>query len=73
MFEENSFDWAMGEAVAFGSLLLEGMCVCFFLPRINNAGLASSTLIFRYFRYSCSVVRTRCGKRNIFTPTSRVT
>ncbi|VIO87576.1 2-oxoglutarate dehydrogenase E1 component, mitochondrial precursor, putative [Brugia malayi] len=24
MFQDNSFDWAMGEAVAFGSLLLEG-------------------------------------------------
>lgn len=24
MLESNSFDWAMGEATAFGSLLLEG-------------------------------------------------
>ncbi|VDN02539.1 unnamed protein product [Thelazia callipaeda] len=27
MLKENSFDWAMGEAVAFGSLLLEGIHV----------------------------------------------
>ncbi|EFO25963.2 oxoglutarate dehydrogenase [Loa loa] len=28
MFQDNSFDWAMGEAVAFGSLLLVFMCAC---------------------------------------------
>lgn len=31
MLQDNSFDWAMGEAVAFGSLLMEGFF--FFLTR----------------------------------------
>lgn len=37
MFQDNSFDWAMGEAVAFGSLLLEGMRLFFYQG--NIAGL----------------------------------